>query len=165
MALTTNFQLEDACKEYRIPLVGVFSKNELKDVTLAEGGYIINMCDSHDENGNPLGGTHWVACWVEKQRNDGQVRSCYFDSFGVAPPVAVQRFLGRLRPYPYCTFQIQNINSGVCGYYCLEFLWFMKTERLKYPTVDSRFDEFLERYSYNPKKNRRLLEGFLKDIR
>jgi hypothetical protein len=131
---------------------------------MSEGGYVINMSDSHDTNGNPLPGTHWVSFYVEKTKK-GHTQATYFDSFGVVPPKSVQKFLKPLMPYPYCSFDIQNPNSGVCGYYAVEFLWFMSKNKLKYPNLDKRFEAFLERYSYNPEKNLRLLEGFLKDIK
>lgn len=163
MALTTNYQLAEACAKYNIPLVGVFSKNDMPR-KIDVGGYIVNLSDSHDEDGKPLPGTHWVSFFIERTKR-GHMRAVYFDPFGVVPPVSVQRFLASMRPYPYCSFNVQNINSGVCGYYAVEFLWFMSKNRLRYPDVDKRFEMFLDRYSYNPEQNLRLLEGFLQEIK
>lgn len=159
-SVTTNHELADICLKHNIPLVGVYSKNELVN-KVKEGGYIINLSDSHDENGKPLGGTHWVAFWVGKQRSDGKIRACYFDSFGVSPPKSVQAVLKPYIKYPYCNMTIQNINSSVCGWYCLDFLAFMGKQN--HSTIDKGFTAFLDRYSYNIEHNRRLLEEHLRE--
>jgi hypothetical protein len=146
---TTNHELAEVCQKHGISLVGVFSKNDLPKKH-QEGGYIINLSDSHDESGNPLPGTHWVAFWVERNK------CCYFDSFGCPPPVTVQRFLKRYGRYPYCALVLQNMNSTVCGWYCIDFLVHMCSHRGG-GTVDKRFTAFLDQWSYNPEHNRRLL--------
>lgn len=163
MALTTNYDIINCCREYHIPLIGVFSKDQLPG-QIVPGGYVVNMQDSHDGNGKPLPGTHWVSFFIELNKK-GVAHCCYYDPFGVVPPKSVQKLLKPLMPYPYCSFDIQNPESGVCGYYAVEFLWFMSKNRLKWPKLDDRFTHFLERYSYNPEKNLRLLEGFLKQIK
>jgi hypothetical protein len=42
------------------PLVCVFSKDQPPS-SLTDGGYIVNLEDSHDHNGRKLGGSHWTA--------------------------------------------------------------------------------------------------------
>ena len=61
------------------------------------------------------GGTHWT-CFIVKDN-----KSYYFDSFGGAP----DKFLINQLPKPiiYHTYKIQDINSRLCGSYCLYFLF------------------------------------------
>ena len=65
-----------------------------------------------------LGGTHWV-CFIIKDN-----KSYYFDSFGGNP----DKFLLKQLPKPiiYHNFKIQNINSQLCGSYCLYFFYLME---------------------------------------
>ncbi|NBP02415.1 MAG: hypothetical protein EBU90_20320 [Proteobacteria bacterium] len=147
----TNFDLEKRCRKLHIPLVGIFSKDELP-IRPREGGYIINLQNSVDENGNNLPGTHWTAFYVEGNK------ACYFDSFGFPSPLAIREFLKPYSPVPYSDKVIQNINSGVCGSYCLYFLYFMS--RHNRDLID-RFDRFLRQFSNDPTKNRELLMKYL----
>ena len=57
------------------------------------------------------GGTHWT-CFIVKDK-----KSFYFDSFWVQP----DKFLidQLLRPIIYHNHKIQDINSKICGSYCL----------------------------------------------
>ena len=68
-----------------------------------------------------MGGTQWVCCLV-KDNN-----SYYFDSFGVN----LDNFLLKQLPKPtmYHNYKIQDINSRLCGSYCLYF--FCLIERMK----------------------------------
>ena len=68
------------------------------------------------------GGTHWCAFYVKDNK------SYYFDSFGGAP----DKFLLKQLPKPiiYHDYKIQNINSKLCGSYCLYFFYLI--ERLNY---------------------------------
>ena len=81
----------------------------------SERGYI------NIDNGSQ-GGTHWCAFYVKDKR------SYYFDSFGGAP----DKFLLNQLPKPiiYHNYKTQDINSQLCGSYCLYFLYL--TERMSY---------------------------------
>lgn len=124
MSETTNFQLIRAAKKYGIPLIAVCFKDELKYIRnlTKRSGYIINLANSNQE------GTHWVALWVASAIADRKVTEAfYFDSFGIVPPIEVRQFAKRCgaKTLKYNTEQIQSINSGWCGEYCLDFLYFM----------------------------------------
>ena len=68
-----------------------------------------------------MGGTHWVAFIVKDNK------SYYFDSFGVQP----DKFTLKLpKPIIYHNYKTQDINSQLCGSYCLYF--FYLNERMKY---------------------------------
>ncbi len=160
-AVTTDTELREACKKYSIHLVGIYSKDKLPKERNV-GGYIVNMEDSVDAYGNYTKGTHWVSFWLEKR--NGKVKAIYYDSFGTYPPQSVQDFLKPFRPYAFNADDIQNISTGVCGYYCFFFLWYMTYYKKKYPDLDKRYDAFLKLWSDNTKDNRELLQEYLKNI-
>ena len=73
------------------------------------------------DNGS-RGGTHWT-CFLVKDN-----KSYYFDSFGGQP----DKFLLNQLPEPiiYHNYKIQDINSKLCGSYCLYFFYLI--ERMNY---------------------------------
>ena len=77
--MLSNFNLEELAGFYKLPLVGIFMKNEMPK-KLIDGCYIINLQSSTQ------GRTHWTAMVVWKKM------SYYFDSFGAPPPVEIINF-------------------------------------------------------------------------
>lgn len=149
----TNVDLEQKALRLNIPLHGVFSKDQLPPFA-KEGGYIINLQDSDDGPG-----THWTAFFIERRRNASSPQSVYFDSFGVIPPLSVQRFLrGK---YYFSEKHIQNIRSEICGYYVLYFLWFMWFHRDRIKDLRKRFCAFLRLFSNDPSHNKQLLQKYI----
>ena len=73
------------------------------------------------DNGSQ-GGTPWTCFIVEDNK------SYYFDSFGGQPDI----FLAKQLPEPiiYHIYKIQNINSKLCGSFCLYFCYLI--ERMNY---------------------------------
>lgn len=137
-SFTTNEQLMHMAKKYDIPLNAVYMKDELKDITPLPGGYIINMQDSVDGNG-----THWVAVYNPRNYND----SLYFDSFGIDPPVAIIEFMQKYSPNMIASDkEIQNINSGFCGQYCLYFLHQMFHNK---GDIVKKYDRFIKTFKDN----------------
>ena len=69
------------------------------------------------DNGSQ-GGTHWT-CFIVKDK-----KSYYFDSFGGHP----DKFLLHQLPKPiiYHNYKIQDINSELCGSYCLYFFYLIE---------------------------------------
>jgi hypothetical protein len=126
---TTENQLENFAKKNKINLNGVYSKNQLNNLKPKNGGYIINMQDSNKGNG-----THWVCCWIDKNE------SIYFDSFGIVPPIEIENFIQEFKPGMvfHSNIDIQNINSGGCGQYCMDFLYFMTKGQKKTPVENFR---------------------------
>ena len=76
------------------------------------------------------GGTHWT-CFIVKDN-----KSFYFDSFGVQPDKLLLKQLPK--PILYCNYKSQDINSKLCGSYCLYF--FDLIERMNY------YDTILKMY-------------------
>ena len=77
-----------------------------------------------------LNGTHWT-CFIVKDNI-----SYYFDSFGGQP----DKFLLNQLPKPiiYHNYKIQDINSKICGSFCLYFFYLI--ERMNY------YDTILKMY-------------------
>ena len=111
-------------------------KNKLKNNTMNESelqkiyNYPIYPRDSKNysdrgfvniDNGSQ-GGTHWT-CFIVKDK-----KSFYFDSFGVQPDKFLLNQL--TKPIIYQNYKIQDINSKLCGSYCLYFFYLI--ERMNY---------------------------------
>ncbi len=125
MSILSNFDIDKLCKKLKIPLVGVFSKDELPAQRQA-GFYIVNMQSSVDEFGNDLSGTHWVGFGIF---TNGE--SFYFDSFGVVPPQEVENYLKPFKPVPYNNLEIQAITSTDCGWWCVGVCHFIYNQKGK----------------------------------
>ena len=107
----SNIDLRKWCDFFRIPIKGIFSRNEAKP--LFHSPCIINL----DDFGNL--GTHWVCCWRSK---NGTYE--YFDSFGLLPPLEWEKEMSvhGIKHFFRNDNQIQWEQSVRCGYYCLLFL-------------------------------------------
>ena len=83
-----------------------------------------------DTDNGSMGGTHWT-CFIVKDN-----KSFYFDSFGGQP----DKFLLNQLPKPiiYHNYKIQDINSKLCGSYCLYCFYLI--ERMNY------YDTILKMY-------------------
>ena len=73
------------------------------------------------DNGS-RGGAHWT-CFIIKDN-----KSYYFDSFGGQPDKFLLNQL--TKPIIYHNYKIQDINSKLCGSYCLYFFYLI--ERMNY---------------------------------
>ena len=101
----TNFDLLQWVDFLKIPnFKGIFARDEI--MPRKHSPCIINL-DSLEN-----AGTHWVCCVP------GGRALWYFDSFGMGFP---QEFKSS-KPVIWNSSQYQNINSVLCGYYCLFFL-------------------------------------------
>ena len=69
-----------------------------------------------------MGGSHWCAFYIKDNK------SYYFDSFGGQPDKFILNQLPK--PIIYHNYKIQDINSFLCGSYCLYFLYLI--ERMNY---------------------------------
>ena len=107
----SNIDLRKWCNFLRIPIKGIFSRNETKP--LFHSPCIINL----DDFGSL--GTHWVCCWPK-----GKGLYEYFDSFGFPPPLEWEKEMSMhgMKHFFRNDNQIQWEQSVRCGYYCLLFL-------------------------------------------
>jgi hypothetical protein len=122
---TTSFELQEACKELKIPLRSIAFKDQLARLTPVQGAYIINMANSGSA------GTHWIALWNYRDRQN-KSQSIYFDSFGLPPPIEVTQFAKRYGDLHVVanTRQLQPTDEGFCGQFCLLFLYYVQLNRL-----------------------------------
>ena len=146
--MLTNFQIEDVCKYYDIPLKTVCMKDELKHIKAEEGYYIVNLQSSTDGNGS-----HWLGLYLDKQL------SLFFDSFGAGCPIEVDAFVKRFRPkhFAYNIEIIQDLDSDVCGYYCIALSLYLKTHQ--YSTTNNAFNSFINLFRDDTKDNLKVLKN------
>ena len=111
--MISNFELDKASKIMGLKnYKGTFSKDELPN-PMRPGKYIINMQDSKSPSGKSLPGTHWFYADV------GANRTTVIDAFGAVPPLEI---LERAPcPIDWNTKQVEDLNSDLCGFFCLYF--------------------------------------------
>ena len=97
--MLTDGQLIELAKRMDIPLERVCFKDELKDQPLKYNvGYIINLENVLDENGDQNEGSHWTVFTVRKYEND-KIEPIYFNSYGKPPPEEVKLFVEKHERY------------------------------------------------------------------
>jgi hypothetical protein len=143
MKALSNEDIFKILNKHNLPIVGIYSKDELpKD--LKNGWYIINLED-HDKGS----GTHWT-CFKKG------VINLYFDSFGFIFPEEVKE---RLTNITYNHKEIQNINSIMCGYFCIALINEMEKSVIKDDLL--KFNQFISRFSKNTLFNDEILKRYL----
>ena len=125
---------------------GVISRDQIALIDKT-GYYIVNLNDSTQP------GSHWVVIYV---RGSGPLE--YFDSFGLDAPNEVVELTDRLGVYYiYNSTQYQDLNSVLCGYWCLYFV----NESRK----GKSFYEILKPFSHTDTQfNERLVVGYFQKI-
>jgi len=139
----SNFDLFRIAEEKRIPLNNVIAKDEIKKLK-RYGNYIINL-ENHNQ-----GGSHWTALIL------GKKNCLYCDSFGMPPPEQLYLFLEKkYKKVDFNRREIQDMDSTLCGYFCLEFFKFMK----EHPkgTLVNNLQQFQNQFSENTKENDNIL--------
>ena len=111
----TNFEIQKYYKnEPRFN--GVFSRNNLPK-KIKDRAYKINL----DEYANV--GTHWIALFCKKNE------IAYIDNFDVEYiPEEIKEFIEEFpgnKNIETNGFRVQEDNSIICGYFCIEFIDFM----------------------------------------
>lgn len=146
--MLTNLDLEAIAKYLKLKdFRGVFSKDELP-VRKKEGSYIINLENSVNEKGKPLGGTHWTCFRLYENKKE------YFDSFGVVFPLEVEKYMGF--PIEYNEKQIQDFNSVNCGWFCVAYLYFAERK--------VSMNKFQKMFCDDTAENDRILKNYIQDI-
>jgi hypothetical protein len=166
--MLTNFDIERICKKLELPIVGVFSKNELYNIPRKVGSYYINMMDDDKVDGEGNNGSHWVLAKIycdddrddrEEDEGNGLCNALYFDAFGFGMPKAVSAFLKPFKPV-YCNNrEIQNVNSTQCGWYCIACDYALEYHQ-DGETYLEDYEKFLNMWSTNVKKNLTILKQF-----
>ncbi len=128
-------------KEFR----GVYMRNTLLYHINDHEASIVNL-DS--ESGD---GTHWTLIYNDPKNTKD---AYYFDSYGVAPPTEVEKYLRTSgKKIQYNTSQLQNIVSSMCGYFCVFVARELSKGRTFYECIyhlnqidPSKNDMFLQHY-------------------
>ena len=111
--------------------LGVFASNELPSkIPSSPNGPIANT----DPNNKP--GQHWVAVFFEEDKEE------FFDSYGLPPNFYTDHFTKFLVFFPGDTERnvgtLQALNSDVCGYYCMFYL-FHRSRGQDFKSIVKRF--------------------------
>jgi hypothetical protein len=148
MSELTNFDIIELCKRLKIPIHGVFLKDKLPQIC-KKGNYIINLDSSYTGNQ----GTHWT-CLI-----CGDNDSLYFDSFGVPPPSEVARFIKtKYKKYYWSNEIIQDMDSVLCGYFCIGLFLYVKNSKSKMLTATQNY---INMFMEDTKKNNKVLKNYI----
>lgn len=142
----SNFEIEDYCRMKNIPLNGCFSKDHLDNTPLKNGDcYVLNL-DNADGRG-----THWTC--LAKNKNI----TLYYDSYGSPPPESVLAKIKNTKGKCYYSTEVnQDLDSILCGYYCLSLIKSVFRENIS-------FRQYLSKLYNEPnKKNKKYILHNLK---
>lgn len=148
--MISDYNLLQASKRYKIPLVQVFTKDRPPDKIFSDSGYIINLQDSTEGSG-----THYVSVFFTHKKDP-----VYFDSFGQPPPKSIINWIHLLLPHKVIQYnekEIQWIETGYCGIYDLFFISFMSKQPYN-QSMDQSLRKFGNLFSNNPKDNLEILK-------
>jgi hypothetical protein len=161
--MLTNFDIEKIGNKLDLPIVGVYSKDELANIKRKIGSYYINMQNSDEGQG-----THWVLAKIytdeepDTEDSEVDVKCLYFDSFGLGPAKEVSKFLSPFKPI-YCNNrQIPSIRTTECGWYCLICDYYL--EKGKEDTYLEDYGKFLNIWNDDTTKNLTLLKKLFKPL-
>lgn len=153
--MLSNIDLDHLCTHYSVPLKGIFLRDQLPSRP-EMGLTIVNLDRAFDSDG-PIG-THWCAVWCDPS-------ACvYFDSYGALPPTDVDAWLkAKYRRFGHNAWIIQNIQSEVCGFYCLAFGIWMNRSRAVGESIPDCANRFVN--LFGEKGNEAILRKFLLSLK
>lgn len=164
----TDTQLRDLAKAMNFPLADISFKNELPAKLQFNKGYIINIEDAEDADGQRNGGTHWTCLQINKYPN-GSIEGIYFDPYGVGMPQDVEKAVKDTigKKIPYTTKDVQSLMNNACGYYCAAFLHFINSSQYRSKELYQDVSTFLDMFddlntSVDFKKNEYILKHFFR---
>ena len=164
--MLTDTQLEELSRKMNFPLVGVFFKDELPKKLEYNKGYMINLDDSIDENGDENEGTHWTCLQVNKYPT-GQIEPIFFDPYGAPPSESIKQFVldNTGKKLPYTEKDVQSLMNNACGYFCAAFLHYINTWEHRTKDLYTDVGMFLNYFddlnkSIDWKKNESILKLF-----
>jgi len=168
MALSDS-QIYDLSKRMNIPIAECCFKNELEYPIEFNKCYIINIEDSHDEDGHENDGTHWTFLQCNKYPND-KMESIYFDSYGAPPPQHVKEVVEKttgIKGLPHTERDIQSLLNNACGYYCLAIGHYINSSPYRTGHLYTDVNDFVDMFddlntSIDFKKNEFILKHFFR---
>lgn len=127
-----NLEIDDYYKK-NPKFGGVYAKDGCPK-RMTKSAYIFNL-ENQDQDGS-----HWIAAVKTKKA------VVYIDPFGIVPPPDIIQFLKTSKkPLVYNTIQFQDLDSVLCGYYCIYFIDKMLS--------GSQFTTLMAGFSNNTKDN------------
>lgn len=166
--MLTDRQIEDLSQRMRIPLGGVYFKDELPKRQDYNKVYIINLQDSTNDDGDDNQGTHWTLSYI-RQTPNGTIQPIYFDPYGCPPPEVVKNNIEKQtnKKCPYTTKDIQSLMNNACGFYCLAMGHFITASKYRTNDLYRDVDEFMDMFddlnhSIDWKKNEYILHHFFR---
>ena len=144
----TDTQITDLCKRMRIPLGGVYFKDELPSKLDFDKSYFINMEDSVDEEGNENDGSHWCFAQIRKYPND-KLESIYFDPYGQPPAENVKKILKDSTGHngvPFTEKDVQSLMNNACGFYCLAMAHYINASGYRSNNLYTDVDDFMDMF-------------------
>ncbi len=138
----SNFDIEEMAPLFKINLICCIDYHDIINYPLKNGSYILN-----------LGNQHWTCLYVKNKQG------IYFDSFGVIYPTLVKQFCPNII---YNEDTIQSLNSVLCGYFCLYFLYYM-TNKSKY-NFNYTLNNFRANFNDDEIENNKILQSLIKNI-
>ena len=143
---TTNFELENICQYFKLPLVCVCQKDELKQYQHVNNGfYIIN-----NQSSTQGSGSHWTCLHLNKDT------SFFFCSFGSPPSIEIVKYVRSFsKHFKNNNRIIQHLKSEHCGFYCIGFMLFMVHNNYN-------FFEFIKAFHEDETRNDQILEGIIR---
>lgn len=109
--MLNNHEIELMCRRVRY-FIGVFPADGMPQNIVTPATLIVNT-DPANETGE-----HWIAIHITDIH-----RADYFDPFGFPPLIpAMQQFLCRYKVIRYNARSIQDVNSTICGDFCICFV-------------------------------------------
>ena len=138
----TNFDIEDIAHYFKINLICCIEYHSIINYDLVDGSYFLN-----------LGDQHWTCLFVKNKKG------IYFDSFGAIFPKEVKQFCPNII-YNHVT--IQSLNSVLCGYFCLYFLYYV-TNKYKNNNIYT-LNNFTALFNDDEKQNNKILQTLIKQI-
>lgn len=114
------------------------------------GYYLVNL-ENHNQSGS-----HWCALILSKEL------SFWFDPYGAPPPKEITNILKlRYKQKVYFSdFIIQDLNSILCGYFCLGLMLVIKNFKNQHALL-TIISHFLDYFNDNPKQNDMLIRKLL----
>lgn len=164
--MLSDSQLMQLSKKMNFPLEGVFFKDELPRKLKYNTGYIINLENSIDEEGNENEGSHWTCLQINKYPG-GEIEPIFFDPYGAPPSENIKKCVRDTcgKYLAYNKKDIQSLMNNACGWFCCAFLHFVNTFERRSRDLYQDVDTFLELFddlneSIDWKKNEYILKMF-----
>lgn len=102
----------NTCKITKKFYIGCFAADKIPKIEQFPASLVVNL-DTYDQEGS-----HWVAVFCVNKK-----QVYYFDSYGIEPNLYIKQFLTQFLKVYQNKKIIQALNSNVCGFYCIYFIY------------------------------------------